>query len=187
MKTWRDISRIKVPLYMKSLPRDDRGYPIPYGVTVGTDGKPDFRVIDEAKLVLCIKERRCAICGKVMNGPMAFVGGPRSIQGHLFTDGPMHPPCAHYAIQVCPFLAAPKFAYARHINAPAGHVTKTNELVSDNRPDVFGIGVTAGFQVVLIGEDDFALQAGAWLRPVDWYRNGENVNEEINPQTGVTL
>lgn len=176
MKTWKNIADIKLPLNMRDLPRDGRGYPIPWSVTIGTDGKPDFRVIDQQKTAIGLARRRCAICGKAMGAEVAFVGGPRSMESHAFMDGPMHESCAKYALKVCPFLAAPKFGYARHVSAPAGHVV-TTELSQTERPDVFGLGVTSFYELTVMGDTPLIV-ASAWLRDVQWYRHGEVVEME---------
>ena len=113
MKPWKDVSTVLVPPAMQTLAVDARGYRIPYTATVGTDGKPDFRVVDTVKSRRCIVYRLCAVCGQPMGEQIAFVGGPRTMKNHLFFDTAMHEECAVYALQVCPFLAAPKFSYAR--------------------------------------------------------------------------
>lgn len=49
MRTWIDLSTIETPERIGRRPRDARGYPIPYSVMYGADGKPDFRVIDRLR------------------------------------------------------------------------------------------------------------------------------------------
>jgi hypothetical protein len=171
MKTWKDISKIKLPLNMRSLGRDSRGYPIPWSVAIGSDGKPDFRVIDQQKTAIGLSKRRCSICGNAMGTNVAFVGGPKSMASHAFVDSPMHEACAKYALKVCPFLAAPKFAYARHIQAPAGHIV-THDVGLTDRPDMFGIGVTNSYDLQMMG-DTPVIVASEWLKEVEWYKNGE--------------
>jgi len=48
----------KLPSRMKSLPVDERGYPVPWFVAwIG--GKPEFRTVEAGKVIKAIRERRC--------------------------------------------------------------------------------------------------------------------------------
>ena len=55
------------------------------------------------------------MCGNKLKGSRWFVGGPKSAFSIIgaYYDPPMHEECAHYALQVCPYLAAP--TYSRRI------------------------------------------------------------------------
>jgi len=76
------------------------------------DGKPDFAVVDFAAVFDLAGQKRCALCGTRMRGNRyAFIGGPVSKANHLYQDGPMHPDCASYAAEVCPFIAGRKDDY----------------------------------------------------------------------------
>lgn len=79
----------------------------------------------------------------------------------------MHRDCATYALQVCPFLAAPKFSY-RHA-VPEG--MSVNEDVSTTRPEVFGMGVCRGFAVGSLDGVHAVLRASEF-EEVLWWRNG---------------
>lgn len=169
MKTWTDLSNIQLPIRLAAAPKDERGYPIPHTVH-WIDGKPDFRVIDPEKWITAVKECRCGICGDVINGKMAFVGGPMSIENRLFTDLPMHQECAEYALQVCPFLAMPKFGYLERTDD--GHV-QVLESASSKRPDMFGLALTNSYQLAEIQHTgDIVLWAGPFSS-IDWWVNGE--------------
>ena len=171
MKTWKDISSIALPASMQSLEKDERGYPIPHTVAVDSAGKPDFRIIDEEKAGIAILNGRCAICGQSLQGEAALVGGSNSIGHKLFVDGPMHRDCAEYAIQVCPMMAAPKFAYSRREPSEEFEITNIRE-VSTDRPEVFGLGVTRDYALVRLGENVF-VRAVAWLEPPRWFKHGK--------------
>lgn len=108
---------IPVPARMAKLKKDRRGYPIPAMVVVDDDGRPHFQINDERIRQKMIAEDRCPICaGKLARGRW-FVGGPLSAFSSrgLFIDPPTHDECAHYALRVCPYLAAPN--YGREIGA----------------------------------------------------------------------
>lgn len=168
MRTWIDLADIEMPQRVTDLARDTRGYPIPYTVKYDNNGLPDFRVIDVDKWHRAIKARCCGICGITLGGRIAFVGGPVSIANRLFNDLPMHRDCAEYAMRVCPFIAAPKFMYARML--PEG--TQVNEHVCDERPDQFGLGISRGFEVVQLAGGVLALHAHTF-ESVEWWKHGQ--------------
>jgi hypothetical protein len=104
------------PPAMKHLPRDHRGYVVPFFVAwVG--GKPDFRVMDPQKLRRCIGERLCWLCGGPLAKTVAFVIGPMCAINRTSAEPPSHLDCAVYAAKVCPFLTMPK-AQRRDSNMP---------------------------------------------------------------------
>lgn len=136
---------VSIPPRMRHLPLDPRGYPIPHGIYVDSVTKrPHFTVNDEAVRQQTIREDICAICGSKLFRARWSVGGPLSAfhpQGS-YIDPPMHLECMTYALQVCPYLAAPN--YARRIDES----TMTDEekfragVISDptmipTRPKVF--------------------------------------------------
>lgn len=98
----------EVPYLMRYLPRDDRGYPIPFIVSRDTTGKAHFTMNDEAKRLLCFKHDLCGICGIKLNAGRWFVGGPLSaFDPHgFYVDPPMHAGCARFALKACPYLAS---------------------------------------------------------------------------------
>jgi hypothetical protein len=173
MKAWVDLKTVKLPLHMKALPRDARGYPVPWIAAVGSDGRADFRVIDKAKTMEALTNRRCAICGKVMLAAY-FVGGPLSMRNRLFNDPPMHKDCAEYALKVCPFLAAPSFAYSRKTPDVDGMEVTVDPGMSEDRPEVFGIAPAGRYSLRQVQGEHY-IHPVAWLRPVIWYKNGQVV------------
>lgn len=173
MKPWLDLAKVPMPKRIALLPKDERGYPVPSSVWHGADGKPDFRVLDPEKWLRHVRAKRCGVCGAALERTMAFVGGPMSIFNRTFTDLAMHPDCAHYAMQVCPMLAAPSFAYAR--TNPEG--TETLENVSTRRPDQFGLGLTSGYDLVLMQPETFALKAKPFKK-ITWWKHGQELTDK---------
>lgn len=172
MKTWKDLSQIAVPARVKSLPVDERGYPVPHTVQ-WVAGKPDFRVIDPQKWTKAVQLRRCGVCGEPLGARMAFVGGPLSMRNRLFYDLPMHRECATYALQVCPFLAAPKFAYS---NPPEGMAVHSG--VVGERPSRFGLGIARSFEVMRAPGGEVVLHAGAF-ESIVWWQHGREMSPQI--------
>lgn len=172
MKTWKDLKSIAVPDCMSHLPRDARGYPIPFTVAVGSDGKPDFRVIDLVKWGECVVYQKCGITGLPLKQSefIAFVGGPLSITHRAFTDAGMLPEAARYALQVCPFLAAPKFAYAKAVPQVKGSSTRHIEGTSVVRPEIFGMGLAREYTLARNGPE-IIIVSGVFDR-VEYWKDG---------------
>jgi hypothetical protein len=103
---------VPIPRRMRALQRDRRGYPIPFIVLRDLKNKPHFTVNDTVRTERCLKENRCAICGNRLDREMWFVGGPASAfhPDGAYIDTPLHAECKEYALQVCPYLAAPRYA-----------------------------------------------------------------------------
>lgn len=105
-----------LPPRMRGLPIDERGYPVPYFVAI-IDGRPDHRVADAAKRTLCMRFRRCWLCGGPLGVFEAFVVGPMCIVNRVSSEPASHRECAEYAIKACPFLMRPK-AHRREAGMP---------------------------------------------------------------------
>ena len=143
------MADVAIPKRMRKLPRDKRGYPIPVAVYRDNLGHPHFQISDQNELKRLLKFDLCAMCGAKLKASRWFVGGPKSafyVQGAYF-DPPMHDECAHYALQVCPYLAAPTYSKRiedktvkdKHLN-----VITVDERVEIDRPLCFVAVETAG-------------------------------------------
>lgn len=134
------MTTVEIPKRMRKLERDRRGYPIPKSVFRDSTGKPHFQISDQTELRRLLKFDLCGMCGAKLKPSRWFVGGPKSafyVQGAYF-DPPMHDECAHYALQVCPYLAAP--TYSKRIEDKTikdGSQTIVDERVEVERPPVF--------------------------------------------------
>ena len=144
------VTDIAIPKRMRKLERDRRGYPIPKTVFRDSNGKPHFQISDAIAMKHILKYDLCGMCGATLKGSRWFVGGPKSafyIQGAYY-DPPMHEDCAHYALQVCPYLAAP--TYSKRIEDKTitdGSTTVLDPRVETDRPLVF-VAVEASGQTL---------------------------------------
>jgi hypothetical protein len=86
-------------------------YPVPF-VQMWIDGKPDFRVIDPVKVVECMEQKLCAICGVKLGEFCWFIGGESCKHNKLFLDAPMHEQCAVFASKTCPFVSGKREEYS---------------------------------------------------------------------------
>jgi hypothetical protein len=120
-----------------NLPRDSRGFPVPWFVQWFSDGKagepgvgePDFRAADERKFVRAIKERRCWVCGQPLGQYMAFVIGPMCAVNRVTAEPPCHLDCATFSAIGCPFLSQPRMRrnekeMPEHKDAPGFMITR---------------------------------------------------------------
>jgi hypothetical protein len=108
MNNWKAVS---IPSNMNYLPKDKRGYPVPYIVQWDKNNQPQFTINDTLKVLNATREKLCGICGKPLDRAKWFVGGPQSaFHPHgAYIDPPMHHDCAAYALQVCPWLATSRY------------------------------------------------------------------------------
>lgn len=97
---------IDLPVEMKNLPRDKRGYPVPEFVA-WYNNEPDFRAIKPGYLMLCVKNNLCWLCGCKLGNRKWFVAGPMCTVTRTVSEPPSHRLCAEFAVKNCPFLTRP--------------------------------------------------------------------------------
>lgn len=98
-----------LPSKMKTLPVDERGYPVPWFVA-WQDGKPEFRAMDREKWIRAVKEKLCWVCGLPLGVYKTFVAGPMCGINRTSAEPPSHLECAQWSSRNCPFLRNPKQA-----------------------------------------------------------------------------
>jgi hypothetical protein len=161
-----------LPEALARRPVDRRGYPIPWSVVIGADGVPDFRSMHPTRWLAAVERRLCALCGGYLGVPSRgawFVGGPLCQGNRLFTDPAMHEACARFALQVCPFLAAPRMHYSTRPPPPGFGIAAS---VSPDRPDRFMLGHAWGRWAIVRNGADMLIRASPWLS-VEWWREGK--------------
>lgn len=181
----------ELPAQMAQLPKDHRGYPIPWIVMRDRAGQPHFTINDHAKVMQCVDHGLCGICGGFMpkiadrrpHGGMWFVGGPGCflLPNGAFLDPPNHFACAEYALRVCPYLAAP--SYARRIDdrtikpgmMPDGVAIVADAAALDARPPLFMLGQTQRYMLLERGGSVlFTVAQHDWKLIMGW-RYGEPI------------
>lgn len=95
------------PPNIRALPRDARGYPIPWFVHVDDAGKEDFRIIGRGKIPTALKKELCWICGKRIGRIKTFTIGPMCAINRVSSEPPSHLECSTFAAKSCPFLSQP--------------------------------------------------------------------------------
>lgn len=138
------IRDIPMPRRIAMLPLTENGYPILFFADINPDtGKPDLRLMDGRKLMRCIKERLCWLCGQPMGKHKAFVIGPMCAVTRTTSEPPCHLECALYAVKVCPFLTRPR-AHRRAHDIPEDATVAGYGL--DRNPGVAAVWVTDRFK-----------------------------------------
>src|SRR5882672_8370685 len=119
-----------LPERMRSLPLDQRGYPIPWFVHIDEKG-PDFRVVKRGAVTGAYRGGTCWLCGYKLGVYKTFVIGPMCGMNRVTSEPPCHRECALYAAQACPFLTRP-LAVRNARDMPEGHVPPAGEGIMRN-------------------------------------------------------
>ena len=55
------------------------------------------------------EQRLCQVCGEPLDGPAAFIGDWEDAVERMYTEPPMHVPCAEAAMRFCPHLSKRRY------------------------------------------------------------------------------
>ncbi|MDB5522809.1 MAG: hypothetical protein JWM58_572 [Rhizobium sp.] len=95
-----------MPDRVATLPRNDRGFPIPY-FAEEVNGVRDFRVVSASRMAHAVRNELCWVCGGRLGKYKAFVIGPMCGINRTISDPPSHRDCAIFSARNCPFLSSP--------------------------------------------------------------------------------
>ena len=123
-----------MPERIAALPRDARGYPVPWFVE-WVDGVPQFPIMSVQKWLTAVSRKRCWVCGEQLGSFLAFVVGPMCGINRTTAEPPSHLECATFSVRACPFLVNPNMKriendLTRAGESPAGVMIKRNPGVS---------------------------------------------------------
>lgn len=154
-----------------------KGLPIPFTTLIDENGVPNFQAIDSAKVLRCILERRCGVCGEeIEDGWVAFIGGELCSENLVFIDPGMHPECAYYAAETCPYLKNADGAYSKtpNLKAPSNVSLALLQSEDKGRPKRMMIYFCRSYTAVAQGR---FLMVQASRRPsvIDWNAMPESV------------
>lgn len=146
---------IEVPKHLRGRPTYG-GFVVPYFVAWyrGSEqvdereqgAKPDFKVTDYRRLTICRKQGHCWICGKHLGAFKWFVFGPGSALSRCSIEPPSHRECAHYAVQICPFMLDVTKDY-RHPDLKPGQTLIEGVAY---RPEVTVLWATKGYKAEVL-------------------------------------
>lgn len=133
-----------MPARIARLPRDARGFPIPWFVHREADGTPDFRVVRRGGFADAIRGSRCWVCGEALGRTMAFVIGPMCAVTRTTSEPPCHRDCAEWSVAACPFLLRPRMRRNEQ-DLPEDKVGPAG-FALDRNPGVPVVWVTRGYK-----------------------------------------
>lgn len=159
-----------------SLPRDERGYPVPWFVA-WIDGKPEFRCAAGEKLQQAIDGRLCWVCGQKIDRrkPLAFVIGPMCSINRISSEPHCHLDCAVFSAKACPFLTMPK-AHRREANLPKEGYDPGGFFIKRN-PGVCLIWVTHRYGMLHLQEGGCLFELGDPLQTL-WFAAGRQATRD---------
>lgn len=155
---------VEIPERIEALPRNEKGYPVPFFVQ-WIDGKPDFRVVDSEKFIKAYRDKLCFICGQRLGVNLAFTIGPMCTVNRISAEPPAHLSCAEYAVQVCPWMSNPQM-HRRERGLPK-HEPAAGIMIKRN-PGVMAIWVTKSHRL-------FAVMPTKAVRPGVLFDLGEPI------------
>ena len=170
-----------MPRRMRGLPRDHRGFAVPYFVAWLRDGKevnigygePDFRILSPSRMRRCKSERLCWLCGHKLGSFLVFAIGPMCAATRTTMEPPAHLECARYSVKVCPFLSRPRMR-RNDVEMPEGHWAPGTTI--ERNPGVTALWVTKSYTTFDAGAVGGAtpgelIRVGEAER-VEWWREG---------------
>jgi hypothetical protein len=158
---------------MGHLPRDERGYPVPWFVK-WLEGKPDFRIVDGDKFRQAIRFGNCWICGEPLGRLKTFVLGSMNIVNRVTSEPGNHLECADYAVKACPFLLLPAAKY-RKAELPAG--TRVPPQMNSRNPGVTALWTCVSAKLLRYPNNQYLLRVGDPVH-VDFVREGKLATRE---------
>lgn len=196
----KGLDTVEVPMALRKRPKDRRGYPIPYVVFRDTAGRPHFTINDQERHAHVTRKALCSLCGgklkEAKGRPGAwFIGGPICFVSPLgaFLDPAMHEDCARYAVQVCPYIAAPRYATRLDDRTlkpefiPEGVVVAGDLTQQNDRPTLFALGQCAGYEAVAHGNQTALRKVGEWLHLEFWQHGRQLGGEEAQKLVALDL
>jgi hypothetical protein len=158
-----------LPARIAKLPRDSRGYPVPWFCSWNPDGTPNFQTADGDKSILAIKNSLCWVCGERLGRHLSFVIGPMCLINRVSAEPPHHRECSEFSLRVCPFLLHPNMKrmptkYQDGYEAPAGTMIERN-------PGVAALWITRSFQLIKDNQGGILFRVGE-PEEISWWAEG---------------
>jgi hypothetical protein len=174
------------PKRIARLPKDRRGYPVPWFLAWMKGGhevspyymgaEPDFRVIKHGARELAWKKSLCWICGDPMGVHKVYVIGPMCVVNRTTMEPASHRECAEYAARACPFLVKPRMRRLPMDDLKGKDVRVDGEMIPRNP------GAVCLYETPLA--HPFKDGKGGWLIRledpvrVDWWAEGRQATRE---------
>lgn len=177
------------PERIRILPLDKRGFPIPFFIDY-VDGEPEFRAADGRKLVRCVRENLCWVCGQKLGKFKAFVIGPMCALNRTSAEPPSHRDCAIWSAENCPFLTQQqKRRRTDDVFTEAAMVENAAGMMITRQPGVTLVWITTNYQIFDDGAGGKLFRIGDHAETL-WFSHGRpstraEVEESI--RTGLPI
>jgi hypothetical protein len=177
----------EAPARVARLPKDMRGYPVPWflaWLSMGAEcdpatpgAEPDFRVIKSGARSDAWNHRKCWICGDVMGVHRIYVVGPMCVVNRTTMEPPCHRECAEYAAKACPFLVRPRMRRLPSDNlVPANGFHVDGEMIARN-PGACALYEAQSARPFSDGKGGWLIRLGEPVR-VDWWAHGRKATRD---------
>lgn len=160
------------------LPRDERGYPIPFFVAQLPDGKFDFRIVDPVKLRRCVREKLCWVCGEKLGKHITFPIGPMCMITRVSSEPPSHTDCAEWSVRGCPFLSKPAME-RREDELTEGYEGNTPGVMIKRNPGVIATWTTHNYKIFNDGRGGALFELGEPEKASFWREGRAATRAEI--------
>jgi len=173
----------EMPARIAKLPRDERGYPVPWFVK-WIDGKPVFPVMDGRKWNRAVRDKLCWVCGQKMGPMMAFVIGPMCGINRTSAEPPCDVNCAIFSAKACPFLTKPKM---KRMDCSGIDAHDAPGVALQRNPGCCGVWITKSYEVFGVPSGGSLIELGE-PRLVHWFAEGRKATRaevEESIRTGL--
>lgn len=174
---------MNIPKELDHLPRDRRGFPIPFVVLIDDEGTPHFKVNNDVKVKQCFDEKLCHVCGLPLQNDMWLIGGQLSAfhPKGAFNDSPVHKVCGLFALRTCPYMAYSQYQASGKISDKIKGIF-INPTQTDRRLSFFCFVRTKGFKVnwKFGGTFHAVIPVKPYLEIEYWLDGNRITQEEVN-------
>ena len=157
----------------------DKGLSYPY-IILEEKGIHYFKINDQYKVMECIIEKKCTICGTHLKDDMWFIGGPASAfhTNGAFNDAPVHKACGVYALKVCPYLVYTGYKTktdVEKLQQSFDSIKLLNNTVDFDRVPLFAFVKSSGYTV---NPRSLSLKPIIPYLEVEFWEDGQKIPDE---------
>jgi len=105
-----------IPVHLTQFPTAG-GLVIPFITLQHRNGRAALGLVDAKRMELCLRERRCSVCGSVIVGRMVFLMRQIDLHRKCSNEPALCPPCAAYTQKACPMIAGHMAHYQRSLSS----------------------------------------------------------------------
>jgi hypothetical protein len=108
-----------IPVHLSQFPTVG-GLVIPFITLQHRNGKAALGLVDAGRMELCLREKRCGVCGTVIASRMVFFMRRVDPDRKCSVEPALYPPCASYTQKSCPMIAGHMAHYRTSVSSFTG-------------------------------------------------------------------